>query len=220
MPSANFTATLTRRISVGLRSATVTVRGSASALPSAVAVAPAGRSSSSVAGGGHPGRGVLRRRRRRAARRRHGQKNRVQTTRSPYGTRREHGGSTDLHWICGSACPQVGVEYREASGLARRPTPRQTCASPRLCTYSSPSSTPVLSPSFGDLRAEAVEHRQPEVVERRLGLVADVAAGLDRAAALAGQQDRQVVVGVAVAVGDGAAVGDHAVVEQRAVALR
>ena len=42
---------------------------------------------------------------------------------------------------------------------------------------------------------------------------------LMRAAALAGQQHRQVVVLVAVAVADGAAVGDHAVVEQRAVAF-
>ena len=50
--------------------------------------------------------------------------------------------------------------------------------------------------------------------------VADVPAGLERAAALAGQQDRQVVVGVAVAVAVAAAVGDHAVVQQRAVAFR
>ena len=44
-------------------------------------------------------------------------------------------------------------------------------------------------------------------------------AGLDRAAAATGHEDRQVVVVVAVAVADAAAVDDHRVVKQRAIAL-
>src|SRR5262245_59658860 len=44
------------------------------------------------------------------------------------------------------------------------------------------------------LDTHAVEHGYPQVVERRVVRVADVPAGLDRATAVAGKQDRQVVV--------------------------
>src|SRR5581483_7937644 len=61
--------------------------------------------------------------------------------------------------------------------------------------------------------AHAVEQGQPEVVQRRLALVLDVPAGLQAATALAGDEDRQVVVRVPVAVADRAAVRHHAAVE-------
>ena len=44
--------------------------------------------------------------------------------------------------------------------------------------------------------------------------------GLDRACALPGQQNRQVVVAMQIAVADAAAVNDHRMIEQRAVAVR
>ena len=69
------------------------------------------------------------------------------------------------------------------------------------------------------LGVHAVEYGNPEVVQRRFFAVFDVPARLDRAAAAAGEQNRQVVVIVGVAVGVAAAVDDHAVVQQRAVAL-
>src|SRR6185295_17785687 len=69
-----------------------------------------------------------------------------------------------------------------------------------------------------DLHLQAVHHRQEEAVER-LALHLQEAAARDRAAALAGEQDGQVVVVVAVAVGQRAAVDDHGVVEDRALLL-
>src|SRR5262245_53590295 len=72
---------------------------------------------------------------------------------------------------------------------------------------------------LGGLCAEALEHGQPEIVQRRFTSVADVAAGANRAAAAASQQNRQVAVRVGVAIGDRTAVSDHAVIEQRPLAL-
>ena len=46
-----------------------------------------------------------------------------------------------------------------------------------------------------------------------------MASRLDRSAAAAGEQDRQVVVVMAIAVGNSAAVEDHRVVEQAAAAF-
>src|SRR5438132_784944 len=66
-----------------------------------------------------------------------------------------------------------------------------------------------------DVDLHAVEHRHPEVVERRVLVVTNMTAGLDRAATAAGQEDGEIVVVVGVAVGVTAAVGDHAVVEER-----
>ena len=59
--------------------------------------------------------------------------------------------------------------------------------------------------------AQAVGHAQVEV-RQRLRAVLDVAARRQRPAAAAGQDDREVVVGMAVAVGIAAAVDDHRVV--------
>src|SRR5579883_3422890 len=69
-----------------------------------------------------------------------------------------------------------------------------------------------------DCNAHAVEHREVQVVERLL-IVFQVPAGLDRAAAPAGQEDGQVVVVVAVAVADPAAVNDHDMVQQGSAGL-
>src|SRR5262249_48961341 len=68
------------------------------------------------------------------------------------------------------------------------------------------------------LDAHAVEHAQPQVVQRRVAAILEVPARLD-AAALAQQQDRQVVVVVAVAVAVAAAVDDQAAIEDVAAAL-
>ncbi len=58
--------------------------------------------------------------------------------------------------------------------------------------------------------AGAVEHREPKVGERRLRWIPNVPARADGTASLAGQEDRQIVVIVAVAVAEGATVGNHA----------
>ena len=65
----------------------------------------------------------------------------------------------------------------------------------------------------------AVEHRDPEVIQRGFLGVDDVAALLERAAGSASEDQREVVVVVGIAVGVAAAVGQHAVVQQRAVSL-
>ena len=59
-----------------------------------------------------------------------------------------------------------------------------------------------------------IRHAQVQVVHRQ-AVKLDVAAGRERAAAAAGEDDRQVDVRVAVAVGVPSAVDDHRVVEQR-----
>src|SRR5205823_6572173 len=67
--------------------------------------------------------------------------------------------------------------------------------------------------------AHAVKHREVKIGHRRFLVELDVASGRKRAAALTGQQDRQVVVVVPVAVPDGAAINNHAIVEQRPFAF-
>ena len=64
-----------------------------------------------------------------------------------------------------------------------------------------------------------LEHREVQIIQGRLLGIDEVPAALDRAAALAGEEDRQVVVVVAVAVADPAAVDDHRMVEERPFAL-
>ena len=118
-----------------------------------------------------------------------------------------------------SIAPQLKESTRVHMSL-----PQMTChfkdLSPlHLTCHDSPSSTPVLSPSCSVRAPMRFEQRQPQVVHRRLARIAEVPARLQRAAALAGQQDRQVGVRVPVAVVDAAAVGDHAVVQQRARAF-
>src|SRR6266704_2733591 len=65
----------------------------------------------------------------------------------------------------------------------------------------------------------AFEHREIQVRHRRLAIVTNMAAGPQPAAATPREQDRQVVMVVAIAVADGAAVHDHAIVEQRSFAF-
>src|SRR5262249_29660059 len=60
------------------------------------------------------------------------------------------------------------------------------------------------------VRPHAVHQLNVEVGDRRVARVADVPARFNGAAALAGQEDRQLVVVVAVAVAVAAAVQDHA----------
>src|SRR5437879_1811574 len=67
--------------------------------------------------------------------------------------------------------------------------------------------------------AHAVQHGHEEVVHRRVVRILNVAAGLDGARALACEEDRQVIVVVAVAVAQARAVDDHGVVQHRAVVL-
>ena len=80
-------------------------------------------------------------------------------------------------------------------------------------------SVPVLSPSFSTV----ISMRLSIDIQRLLSGVSFVKRRCrpvdKRAAAAAGQQDRQVFVVVGVAVVNAAAVGDHGVVEQRAVAF-
>ena len=64
-----------------------------------------------------------------------------------------------------------------------------------------------------------VEQGEIEVVERRLGFEFEVPVGLDGAAAVAGEEDGQIVVIVAVAVADAAAVDEHRAIEERRFAL-
>ena len=70
----------------------------------------------------------------------------------------------------------------------------------------------------GDAHIHALEERGPEIGHGRFVFEAHMASGGDCATAVACQQDREVVVVVAVAVDVAAALGD-AVVEQRAVAF-
>src|SRR5262245_53741123 len=187
VPSANFTATLTRRISPGLRSPMVTARGSSIGLPSAVAVAPAGRTSCSTAGGVTSSRAGTS-----AA-----QATSSASAENAPAVRRDIGGLRVL-WL------RAAGAYAAVVVTSCLPQPFQHAGAVA---------------DVGGPRAEPLQHRQPEVVERGLGLAADVAAGLDRPPAAADQQHRQVVVVVAVRVGDGAAERDHAVVQQWAAAL-
>ena len=149
VPSANFTATLTRRISVGLRSPTVTVRGSSSRL------AVGGRRR---AGGEeqfqHRGRGgfVLggSERRRRAGQRE--ERRRGATSRAP----RMTASSADLR-------SPVGCQ-----AMRRHPAARRDLTSLQPVEHAGAVA------ELRGLRAEPLQHRQPQVVQRRLGLVADV----------------------------------------------
>ena len=65
----------------------------------------------------------------------------------------------------------------------------------------------------------AVEQGQVQVHQRRVLREPQVATGLQRPAAVAGDEDRQVVVVVTIAVAVAGAVHDHAMIEQAAVAL-
>src|SRR5579862_7811725 len=66
-----------------------------------------------------------------------------------------------------------GVERRRASRL--RPQPPQT---------------PRAIPQLLHVQIHPVQHQQPQIIQRRFLRVADVAAGFDGAAALAGEQNR------------------------------
>src|SRR5262245_7190952 len=67
--------------------------------------------------------------------------------------------------------------------------------------------------------AGSIQHRQVEIHQRRLTAEAQVLARVEGTAALAGEQDWQLVVVVAVAVTVARAVDDHAAVQKRAVPL-
>jgi len=64
-------------------------------------------------------------------------------------------------------------------------------------------------------RTGPVEHGQVQVRQRRFLGISNMPPRLDGPAALGQQQDRQVVVVVAVAVADAAAVDDHRPLQQR-----
>src|SRR5262245_8384531 len=69
------------------------------------------------------------------------------------------------------------------------------------------------------MNIHAVQHAQEQIRQRRFPPVNNVPPRFQRAAALAGDEDGQVVVVVPVAVAVAAAVDEHALVEQRAVAF-
>lgn len=62
--------------------------------------------------------------------------------------------------------------------------------------------------------ADSVQHRQEQIVERRLIGETDVAAGLDRSATLTSEYDGQAAVIVTVAVSQPGAEHDHGMIEQ------
>ena len=64
-----------------------------------------------------------------------------------------------------------------------------------------------------------MQHGNVQIRDRRVEGVLHMTAGVQRAAAFAEQQDRQLVVVVAVAIPDAGAVEEHHVVEQGAVAF-
>ena len=66
---------------------------------------------------------------------------------------------------------------------------------------------------------DAIQHREEEVGHRGAVFVLDVPPCLHGAAALARDQDREVVVVVAIRIGDTATVDEHRVVEEGAVRL-
>ena len=85
--------------------------------------------------------------------------------------------------------------------------------------YSLPSSIqPQLTRAVAErvlMYAHAIEHRQIEIGQGRILGELQMAAGFQAAAAFSRQQNRQLVVVVAIAVADGRAVQNHRIVEQR-----
>src|SRR5579884_1381510 len=69
------------------------------------------------------------------------------------------------------------------------------------------------------MNAHTVEQGEEQVRHRGSVRVVQMTPRFDRARALAGQQDRQVVMVVAVAIADARAVDDHRIIEQRTLAL-
>ena len=69
------------------------------------------------------------------------------------------------------------------------------------------------------LDAYQLEHRQEQVVQRGFILEANVSAISDRSRSAAGNDDRQLVVTMAIAVSQTAAKHDHRMVQQTAVAV-
>ena len=66
---------------------------------------------------------------------------------------------------------------------------------------------------------DAIQHREEKVRHRRPVFVLNVSAGFEIPAALASNQNRQIVVVVPIRVGDSAAVNEQCIVEQRPVWL-
>ncbi len=75
-----------------------------------------------------------------------------------------------------------------------------TISSNKKSQPSSDLSRPVLSPNLSVGASRTVEHREPEIVQRRVFRVADVPARLDRPGTAAHHENRQIIVVVAVAV--------------------
>src|SRR5690348_2299679 len=123
--------------------------------------------------------------------------------------------------LCGAKFLRRAGGQAVASGWTRTPSkPARFDVSwwnAQLLLSLQPLETPGRVTDAVDVDLHAVEHRHPEVIERRVLRIADVAARRERPAAAAREEDRQVVVVMGVAVGVAAAVGDHAVVEQCAV---
>ena len=68
-----------------------------------------------------------------------------------------------------------------------------------------------------DFHAHAIHERQPQIAHRRAGRIFDVPAGIDRAAAAAGQNRRAIVMVVANPIAVAVSQQDHRIIEQRFV---
>ena len=68
--------------------------------------------------------------------------------------------------------------------------------------------------------AHPIQHRQEQIRHRGLLGISKMASALDLARGAAGQQDRQIIMGMHIAVAQAAAVHDHRPVQQIGIAVR
>src|ERR1017187_6530538 len=71
----------------------------------------------------------------------------------------------------------------------------------------------------GPRYAKPLQHRLPEVIERRSGRIPKIAACPEGAASASQEQDGKVFVAVPIGIGVSASKSDHAVVEKIAIAF-